>query len=258
MATTNSELTFNNVLHIQVAIQLNDTHPAMAIPELMRVLVDEEKLTWENVSKRVFFIKNPLLNHSYYNHHLVFLHDCHFSTVNKLLPLPQWEFNRDKDITYNVFCYFHYFFYSNTYLCILSCWCSGLGHLCPHLCLHQSHSPSWGLGALASWPVCSSAAPSPGNCLWDQPPPPGGWYFTLQHIFMSVMSVDSTCQEHTHAHTHCSLRTNIVIKSANRMSYQAYLYVFLPAWLNTGYKLRNVHHVKAQCNQYIWIRQKPT
>ena len=35
----------------KVAIQLNDTHPAMAIPELMRIVMDEEHLAWKVTTK---------------------------------------------------------------------------------------------------------------------------------------------------------------------------------------------------------------
>ncbi|XP_042845619.1 glycogen phosphorylase, liver form isoform X5 [Panthera tigris] len=44
-STDNAKTTFD-AFPDQVAIQLNDTHPALAIPELMRIFVDIEKLPW--------------------------------------------------------------------------------------------------------------------------------------------------------------------------------------------------------------------
>jgi len=55
-----------HTLHKKIVIQINDIHPALAIPELIRILLDEEDLGWDeayDIASRVFNYTNHTVMH---------------------------------------------------------------------------------------------------------------------------------------------------------------------------------------------------
>ena len=73
-----------DLMHLSdhVAIQINDTHPALCIAELMRVLIDERELSWEDAWEQT---KNTI----HYTNHTIMpeaLEEWPYEMVQSLLP----------------------------------------------------------------------------------------------------------------------------------------------------------------------------
>ena len=68
--------------HEKYAVQLNDTHPSLAVAELMRLLVDEHEMAWERRGK------SPRARFGYTNHTLLpeALETWPLPLIQKLLP----------------------------------------------------------------------------------------------------------------------------------------------------------------------------
>ncbi|KAF8963280.1 glycogen phosphorylase [Flammula alnicola] len=93
-----------------VAIQLNDTHPTLAIPELMRILIDDEDLRWDNawsIVTNTFFYTNhtvlpealekwpvPMLEHVL-PRHMQIIYDINYLLI--LQPAVEKKFPGDRD-----------------------------------------------------------------------------------------------------------------------------------------------------------------
>ena len=65
-----------------IAIHINDTHPVLVIPELIRILIDEEGLSWEEVwditNKTVAYTNHTILSEA--------LEKWPVDMIKKLLP----------------------------------------------------------------------------------------------------------------------------------------------------------------------------
>ncbi|KIY66143.1 glycosyltransferase family 35 protein [Cylindrobasidium torrendii FP15055 ss-10] len=95
-----------------IAIQLNDTHPTLVIPELMRILVDEEDLDWDvawKITTNTVFYTNhtvlpealekwpvPLMEHLL-PRHMQIIFDINMYALSHFLQTVERKFPNDRD-----------------------------------------------------------------------------------------------------------------------------------------------------------------